>query len=58
MMGFIYTGKLPHFYSHSVITGMLAATDRYGLEDLKIMCEDALCRNLPLENAAYTLNPG
>ncbi|XP_028617451.1 TD and POZ domain-containing protein 1-like [Grammomys surdaster] len=55
MMGFIYTGKMPHFHSHSMATGVLAAADKYGLEDLMAMCEDALCRNFSVENAAYTL---
>ncbi|XP_028624726.1 TD and POZ domain-containing protein 1-like [Grammomys surdaster] len=55
MMGFIYTGKAPHFHSHSIATGVLAAADKYGLEDLMAMCEDAFCRNLSVENAAHTL---
>ncbi|XP_031232021.1 TD and POZ domain-containing protein 1-like [Mastomys coucha] len=55
MMGFIYTGKAPHLDSHSMATGVLAAADKYGLEGLKALCEDALCRNLSVENAAQTL---
>ncbi|XP_028640756.1 TD and POZ domain-containing protein 3-like [Grammomys surdaster] len=55
MMGFIYTGKVPHFHSYSMTTGVLAAADRYGLEDLMAMCEDALCRNLSVLNVTYTL---
>ena len=55
MMGFIYTGKVPHLHSHSMACDLLAAADRYGLKDLKVMCEDALCRNLSVENAAHTL---
>ncbi|XP_051012897.1 speckle-type POZ protein-like [Acomys russatus] len=53
MMGFIYTGKAPNL--HSLAPGVLAAADRYGLEQLKVMCEDALCRHLSVENAAHTL---
>lgn len=34
---------------------VLAAVDKYGLELLKIMCEDAICRDLSVENAAHTL---
>jgi hypothetical protein len=36
-------------------TGVLAAADKYGLEGLKVTCEDALCRNLSVKNAAHTL---
>ncbi|MEJ1289071.1 putative gene 10696 [Cricetulus griseus] len=54
MMGFIYTGKAPDL--HSMADAVLAATDKYGLERLKIMCEDALCRDLSVENAAHTLS--
>ncbi|XP_060249297.1 speckle-type POZ protein-like [Meriones unguiculatus] len=53
MMGFIYTGKAPNL--HTMATDVLAAADRYGLEGLKVMCEDALCRDLSVENAAHTL---
>eukprot|EP00073_Rattus_norvegicus_P018213 XP_003749378.1 PREDICTED: LOW QUALITY PROTEIN: TD and POZ domain-containing protein 2-like isoform X1 [Rattus norvegicus] len=55
MMGFIYTGKAPHLHSHSMATRLLAAADMYDLQDLKVMCEDALCRNLSVENAVSTL---
>jgi hypothetical protein len=55
MMGFIYTGKAPHLQSHSMATDVLTAADKYGLEGLKVLCEDALCRNLSVENAAQTL---
>ncbi|XP_034356706.2 TD and POZ domain-containing protein 4-like [Arvicanthis niloticus] len=55
MMDFIYTGKVPHLHSHSMATGVLAAADKYGLEGLKVMCEDELCGNLSVENAAHTL---
>ncbi|XP_051012828.1 speckle-type POZ protein-like [Acomys russatus] len=53
MMGFIYTGKVPNL--HSLAPGVLAAADRYCLERLKAMCEDTLCRDLSVENAAHTL---
>ncbi|XP_032752884.1 TD and POZ domain-containing protein 2-like [Rattus rattus] len=55
MMGFIYTGKAPNLHNHSMATGLLAAADMYDLQDLKVMCEDALCRNLCVENAVSTL---
>ncbi|KAL6044148.1 hypothetical protein STEG23_019828 [Scotinomys teguina] len=53
MMNFIYTGKAPDL--DSMADGVLATADKYGLERLKVMCEDALCRNLSVENAAHTL---
>ncbi|XP_052569409.1 speckle-type POZ protein-like [Peromyscus californicus insignis] len=53
MMGFIYTGKAPDL--DSMADTLLAAADKYGLECLKVMCEDALCRDLSVENAAHTL---
>ncbi|KAI0615951.1 TD and POZ domain-containing protein 5, partial [Pyrenophora tritici-repentis] len=55
MMGFIYTGKAPHLHSHSMACDLLAAADRYGMEGLMVLCEDALSRNLSVENAAHTL---
>ncbi|OBS73600.1 hypothetical protein A6R68_15862, partial [Neotoma lepida] len=53
MMDFIYTGKTPDLDSMADV--VLAAADKYGLERLKVMCEDALCRDLSVENAAHTL---
>ncbi|XP_059104721.1 speckle-type POZ protein-like [Peromyscus eremicus] len=53
MMGFIYTGKAPDL--DNMADAVLAAADKYGLERLKVMCEDALCRDLSVENAAHTL---
>nr|ACH91369.1 TDPOZ-T2 [Rattus norvegicus] len=55
MMAFIYTGKAPHLHSRSMATGLLAAADKYDLQGLKGMCEDALCRNLSVKNAVPTL---
>ncbi|XP_059120854.1 speckle-type POZ protein-like [Peromyscus eremicus] len=53
MMDFIYTGTAPDL--DSMADAILAAADKYGLEHLKFMCEDALLRNLCVENAAHTL---
>ncbi|XP_035294812.1 speckle-type POZ protein-like [Cricetulus griseus] len=53
MMEFIYTGKAPDL--HSMADAVLAAADKYGLEHLKVMCGDVLCRDLSVENAAHTL---
>ncbi|XP_038959269.1 TD and POZ domain-containing protein 2-like [Rattus norvegicus] len=55
MMAFIYTGKAPHLHSHSMATDLLAAAEMYDLQDLKVMCEDSLCRNLSVKNAVPTL---
>ncbi|XP_038959861.1 TD and POZ domain-containing protein 2-like [Rattus norvegicus] len=55
LMAFIYTGKAPHLHSHSMATGLLAAADKYDLQDLKVICEDSLCRNLSVKNAVPTL---
>ena len=55
MMDFIYTGKAPTLHSHSMACDVLPAADKYGLEGLKVICEDSLCRNLSVENAAHTL---
>ncbi|XP_040597027.1 speckle-type POZ protein-like [Mesocricetus auratus] len=53
MMGFIYTGEAPDL--HSMADDVLAAADKYGLVRLKVMCEDALCKDLSVETAARTL---
>ncbi|MEJ1288601.1 hypothetical protein NN561_019634 [Cricetulus griseus] len=53
MMEFIYTGKAPDL--HSMADAVLAAADKYGLERLKVMCEDVLRMDLSVENAAHTL---
>lgn len=55
MMAFIYTGKAPHLHSHSMATDLLAAADMYDLQDLKVMCEDALFSNISVKNAVPTL---
>ncbi|MEJ1289161.1 hypothetical protein NN561_020201 [Cricetulus griseus] len=53
MMDFIYNGKVT--FLHSMADSILRAADKYGLERLKVMCEDALCRDLCVEIAAHTL---
>ncbi|KAK1798204.1 hypothetical protein P4O66_000697 [Electrophorus voltai] len=69
MMCFIYTGKAPNL--DKMADDLLAAADKssfslpdslvlphslqYALERLKVMCEDALCTSLSVENAAEIL---
>ncbi|XP_054581104.1 speckle-type POZ protein-like [Eptesicus fuscus] len=53
MMCFIYTGKAPNL--DTMADGLLAAADKYVLERLKVMCEEALSSHLSVENAAEML---
>ncbi|KAM6164716.1 LOW QUALITY PROTEIN: speckle-type POZ protein-like [Rhynchocyon petersi] len=53
VMCFIYMGKAPNV--DKMAGNLLAAAERYALERLKVMCEDALCSNLSVENAADIL---
>ncbi|XP_028628724.1 speckle-type POZ protein-like isoform X2 [Grammomys surdaster] len=53
MMRFVYTGKAPNL--GKMADNLLAAADKYALERLKVMCEEALCSNLSVENVADTL---
>nr|CAD7444393.1 unnamed protein product [Timema bartmani] len=53
MLRFIYTGKATNL--EKMADDLLAAADKYALERLKVMCEEALCTNLSIDNAADTL---
>ncbi|XP_058509562.1 speckle-type POZ protein isoform X2 [Solea solea] len=53
MMCFIYTGKAPNL--DKMADDLLAAADKYALERLRVMCEDALCTSLSVENAGEIL---
>ncbi|XP_033624541.1 speckle-type POZ protein-like [Asterias rubens] len=53
ILRFIYTGKAPNL--EKMADELLAAADKYALERLKVMCEDALCSNLVIENVADVL---
>lgn len=53
MLEYIYTGRSPNL--ERLANSLLSAADKYQLERLKLMCEEALCSNLTVENAADTL---
>lgn len=53
MLRFIYTGKATNL--EKMADDLLAAADKYALERLKVMCEEALCTSLAIENAADIL---
>lgn len=54
MLRYIYTGKVPENMSE-IAEGLLAAGEKYQLEELKVVCGDILCRELSIESAAYLL---
>ncbi|KRX83677.1 Protein roadkill [Trichinella nativa] len=54
MLRYIYTGQAPPNLE-SIADDLLAAADKYALERLKVMCEQALCAGLTVENACDTL---
>lgn len=53
MLCFIYTRKATN--PHRMLHDLLAAADKYHLEHLKVMCEEALSSNLSTENAVEIL---
>ncbi|VVC25545.1 Hypothetical protein CINCED_3A023020 [Cinara cedri] len=53
MLRFIYTGRAANL--ERMADDLLAAADKYALERLKVMCEEALCNNLSIDNAADIL---
>ncbi|KAK7792671.1 hypothetical protein R5R35_012517 [Gryllus longicercus] len=53
MLRFIYTGRSANL--KKMADGLLAAADKYALERLKMMCEEALCTDLTIENASGIL---
>ncbi|XP_069077633.1 speckle-type POZ protein-like [Pleurodeles waltl] len=54
LMGFIYTGKSPPNLKE-IADSLLAAADKYALDRLKVMCEEALSNNFTIENVAAFL---
>jgi speckle-type POZ protein len=62
LLHFIYTDSLPDMddldrdeYSE-MIRHFLVASDRYGMERLKLICQSILSKNLDLETVATTLS--
>jgi len=54
LLRFIYTGKTATNLD-SMAAELLAAADKYALERLKVMCEEALCNGLTVENVCDVL---
>ncbi|KAL6651420.1 hypothetical protein ACP70R_010345 [Stipagrostis hirtigluma subsp. patula] len=58
LLYFIYTDSLPddcHLNKNVVMQHLLVAADQYGLDRLRAMCEDKLCRDLDVQTIATTL---
>lgn len=59
MLRFAYSDSLPQFEDAGTSTPMLqhllAAADRYGMERLRLVCEERLCRDLSVDTVATTL---
>ncbi|KAL6726481.1 hypothetical protein Aduo_008448 [Ancylostoma duodenale] len=53
MLCFMYTGNSPSV--DQMAQHLIAAADKYHLDRLKVMCEQALCAALTAENACVTL---
>jgi len=54
LLRFIYTGKTAANLDN-MAADLLAAADKYALERLKVMCEEALCNGLTVENVCDVL---
>lgn len=50
LLRFIYTGKAPNL--PKMADDLLAAADKYALERLKVMCEEALCNSLTVDTVS------
>jgi speckle-type POZ protein len=53
MLIFIYSGKSPNV--KDMAYDLLPAADTYGLDRLKLICEETLCWNLSVDNSSHTL---
>ncbi|VAI92151.1 unnamed protein product [Triticum turgidum subsp. durum] len=55
LLQFIYTDSPPVILSASMAERLLVAADRYKLEELKLVCEDALCWHIDMSSVAVSL---
>jgi BTB/POZ domain len=57
LLHFIYTDSIPEQYveSHAMAQHLLVAADRYGMERLKVACEDKLSGSIDVDNVGSTL---
>ncbi|CAM0949176.1 unnamed protein product [Alopecurus aequalis] len=56
LLQFIYTNSPPpELESAALAERLLVAADRYGLEKLKLVCEEALCKNMGTSSVAAAL---
>jgi speckle-type POZ protein len=61
LLHFVYTDSLPGDCggdadsSHVAMQHLLVAADRYGLDRLRVMCEEKLCWDIDVETVATTL---
>jgi speckle-type POZ protein len=61
LLRFVYTDSLPddcgdaESSNNVAMQHLLVAADRYGLDRLRIMCEEKLCRDIDVETVAITL---
>ncbi|XP_073359121.1 BTB/POZ and MATH domain-containing protein 2-like [Aegilops tauschii subsp. strangulata] len=55
VLQFIYMGSPPLPLEKTMAERLLVAADRYGLEKLKPICEEALCRHVDMSSVAATL---
>lgn len=53
MLNFIYTGQAPN--RKKLAVELLAAADKYALEDLKMLCVQEICLSISVETAAAKL---
>ncbi|KAF3335133.1 BTB/POZ and MATH domain-containing protein 2-like isoform X1 [Carex littledalei] len=57
LLHFIYTDSVPEQYveSHALAQHLLVAADRYGMERLKVACEEKLSGGVDVDNVGTTL---
>ncbi len=53
MLRYVYTGRASNL--DRMADDLLAAADKYALDRLKVMCEEALSASLSIDNAADVL---